>query len=174
MAPDEKLRQQGLDELGFILPIFMINNLKGDELLVYLKAKLEGAKAVQKQLEKEKKLKAKFAAEKQEQEDNEELVELAKPKEEEKHMEMEMDLDEDQKMEERRKEIDESTGGPVVEQSNDEQFTPESLTNVSDSTQEQKMSIMNEAPIEKNNITNTQTNQDDPLEKIKNKLKENV
>ena len=38
------------------LPIFMINNLKGEQLLVYLKAKLEAAKTVQHQLDREKEL----------------------------------------------------------------------------------------------------------------------
>ncbi len=56
LSSDEKLRQQGLDDLAYILPIFLINNLKGDELLVYLKAKLEAAKAVNQQLEREQEL----------------------------------------------------------------------------------------------------------------------
>lgn len=53
VASDDKLKQEGFDDVGFILPIFMINNLKGEELLVYLKAKLEAAKSVKEQTEKE-------------------------------------------------------------------------------------------------------------------------
>ena len=53
LSSDEKIRQEGLDDLGYILPVFMINNMKGEEILVYLKAKLEGAKAVQKQIERD-------------------------------------------------------------------------------------------------------------------------
>lgn len=56
LSTDEILRQQGLDDVGYILPIFMINNLKGEQLLVYLKAKLEAAKTVQHQLDREKEL----------------------------------------------------------------------------------------------------------------------
>ncbi|MDA1317429.1 MAG: hypothetical protein O3B87_05430 [bacterium] len=51
MSEDEKLQQDGLDELGFLLPIFLINSLSGEELLVYLKAKLEAAKTVLKVLD---------------------------------------------------------------------------------------------------------------------------
>lgn len=96
LSPDETLQQEGLDELGFIIPIFMINNLKGEQLIVYLKAKLEAAKIVKKDLDKEKKLRAKFERElNQKEEDEEELVKIKKPKEAAKQMEM--TLDEDQK-----------------------------------------------------------------------------
>ena len=54
MSEDEALRREGLDDLGYILPIFMINNLKGDEMMVYLKAKLEAAKSVKSQMVKVK------------------------------------------------------------------------------------------------------------------------
>ncbi|QQG44404.1 MAG: hypothetical protein HYW86_00590 [Candidatus Roizmanbacteria bacterium] len=56
ISDNPELKNQGLDEIGYILPIFMINNLKGDELLVYLKAKLEAAKTVQGQIDKEKEI----------------------------------------------------------------------------------------------------------------------
>ena len=80
-----EIRQEGLDELGYILPIFLINNLKGDQLLVYLKAKLEAAKEVislffQKKEGKEEAENAKV----------EEFVEVAKPKTEEKEKAAEM------------------------------------------------------------------------------------
>lgn len=84
MSADEKVRQEGLDDIGYLLPIFMINNLTGEELIVYLKAKLEAAKAVlKKNTEK--------AEEKQEQKEEEEevLVENKQKKEEEKTMTLE-------------------------------------------------------------------------------------
>lgn len=62
LSTDQTLKQQGLDEVGFILPIFMINNLKGDELIVYLKAKLEAAKFVQMMTEREKEITEKLKA----------------------------------------------------------------------------------------------------------------
>jgi hypothetical protein len=46
MSSDPAVKAQGLDEVSYILPIFMVNNLKGEELMVYLKAKLEAAKQV--------------------------------------------------------------------------------------------------------------------------------
>jgi len=46
LSDNDELKRQGLNDVGYILPIFLINNLKGDELVVYLKAKLEAAKAV--------------------------------------------------------------------------------------------------------------------------------
>lgn len=86
LSPSEELRQKGLDDIGYILPIFLINNLKGEELIVYLKAKLEAAKSVaeEKQLEKEIEERVKAQAE-------EELVEVSLPKEEEKRKEMTME-----------------------------------------------------------------------------------
>src|SRR4030066_584385 len=78
-----EIRQEGLDELGYILPIFLINNLKGDQLMVYLKAKLEAAKeALTMQTQKEE---VKQEVEK----GKEEFVEVAKPKTEEKEKVME-------------------------------------------------------------------------------------
>lgn len=97
LSADEKMQQEGLEELGFIIPIFMINNLKGEQLVVYLKAKLEAAKAVRKDLAREKKLRAKFEKEALQKEDDEELVELKQKKTELKHMEMSYDEDQPNK-----------------------------------------------------------------------------
>ena len=109
LSPDEKLRAEGLDELGFLLPIFLINNLKGDELLVYLKAKLEAAKTVQKILETAENVKEKFEKE------EEEVVEVKTEKEEEKPKEMHMTLDEEepapQSIEDRAKATEEKLEG---------------------------------------------------------------
>ncbi len=60
LSPEETIRLQGFDEVGYILPIFMMNNLKGEELMVYLKAKLEGAKQVQDQIMREKEVAARL------------------------------------------------------------------------------------------------------------------
>lgn len=92
MSPDEKLKAEGVDDLGYILPIFLINNLKGEELAVYLKAKLEAAKHVKEMKEMEKQITEKLKAKSK---DDEELVELEKPKakEEAKTMEMAQELE---------------------------------------------------------------------------------
>lgn len=92
-----ELRQEGLDELGYILPIFLINNLKGDQLMVYLKAKLEAAKEVETLEEKEKEAKAEVEEKKEE-----ELVEVEKPKIEEKEKVMEMKQELEEKKEEEK------------------------------------------------------------------------
>ncbi|KXK09536.1 MAG: hypothetical protein UZ22_OP11002001037 [Microgenomates bacterium OLB23] len=76
MSPDTKLQEQGLDEVGFILPIFMINNLSGEELLVYLKAKAEAAKQVQRDIEKETEIRNKVKSE-------EEFIDIEAPKQQE-------------------------------------------------------------------------------------------
>jgi len=86
MSTDEKLKEEGLDDVGYILPIFLINNLKGDELVVYLKAKLEAAKQVEEQLNKEKEITEKLKAKSEE-----ELVEVETPKKQEKAQEMTME-----------------------------------------------------------------------------------
>ncbi|MFA5135921.1 MAG: hypothetical protein WC489_00835 [Patescibacteria group bacterium] len=102
MSSDEKLKNQGVDDLGYILPIFLINNLKGEELAVYLKAKLEAAKHVKEMKDMEKQITAKL---KEKSKDEEDLVELKKPavKEEAKHMEVaqELDIPEEDKKEEK-------------------------------------------------------------------------
>ena len=90
VSEDEKLRQQGLDDLAYILPLFLINNLKGEELVVYLKAKLEAAKTVKEQINREKELTEKLKSKSEE-----ELVEIERPKaqEAEKTMEMKQELE---------------------------------------------------------------------------------
>lgn len=75
LSPNEELKQQGLDDLGYILPIFLINNLKGEELIVYLKAKVEAAKQVAEQIDREKQIISKL-----QKKDEEELVEIDRPK----------------------------------------------------------------------------------------------
>jgi hypothetical protein len=89
MSSDDAMKQQAMDEIGFILPIFMINNLKGDDLLVYLKAKIEGAKQVQSDREKEKAIEAKVRAEFEKKDDEDNLVEVKRSK---KEVEKTMDL----------------------------------------------------------------------------------
>ncbi len=67
----------------------MINNLKGEELIVYLKAKLEAAKMVLESLQKEQEITEKLKAKTEE-----EVVEVALPKKQEaaKTMEMKQEL----------------------------------------------------------------------------------
>lgn len=86
LSPNDELRQQGLDDIGYILPIFLINNLKGEELIVYLKAKLEAAKAVQEEKQKEKEIEERLKSKSEE-----EFVEVTQPKEEEKAKELKME-----------------------------------------------------------------------------------
>ncbi|MCX7997049.1 MAG: hypothetical protein N2691_04860 [Patescibacteria group bacterium] len=92
LSPNPEIQQQGLDELGFIIPIFMINNLKGDQLITYLKAKLEAAKTTRKILERENRLRRKLEKKQEEEEDT--LLELKTNKKEEPKL-MQMDLPEE-------------------------------------------------------------------------------
>ncbi len=92
LSTDEKLRQEGLDELGYLLPIFLINNLKGEELLVYLKAKLEAAKATLALLQHENKIREKI--EKEKDQDEEVFVDLKQEEKEDKHMALDEDEEE--------------------------------------------------------------------------------
>jgi len=66
LSPDPKLKQEGLDDVSYILPIFLINNLSGEQLVAYLKAKLEAAKEVKRLMEKEEEIKEKLKAETEE------------------------------------------------------------------------------------------------------------
>ncbi|OGK45275.1 hypothetical protein A3B40_05010 [Candidatus Roizmanbacteria bacterium RIFCSPLOWO2_01_FULL_37_16] len=91
VSDSAELRQEGLDDLGYILPIFLINNLKGDQLMVYLKAKLEAAKEVQSILEEREEVKEELEEKKEE-----EFVEVEKPKSEAKKMEMKEELEDKQ------------------------------------------------------------------------------
>lgn len=101
LSADQKMKQQGFDDVGFILPIFMINNLKGEELLVYLKAKLEAAKQVQDQMDKEKEITEKLKAKTEEV-----LVDVnqKKSEENEKTMTMAEELPIDENKEEKKEE----------------------------------------------------------------------
>lgn len=85
LSVDQKLKQEGLDEVGYIIPIFMINNLKGEELLTYLKAKLEAAKSVQEEVAQAKQVEVSVK-----EKATEEFVEITKPKTAEKEKTMEM------------------------------------------------------------------------------------
>ena len=109
VSESPEIKQEGLDELGYILPIFLINNLKGDQLLVYLKAKLEAAKEVQGLEEKEKEVEA----EKKE----EEFVEVEKPKAEEAEKVLEMKQELEEKPEAEKKEAPAETPTGEVEES---------------------------------------------------------
>ena len=87
VASDHNLKQQGLEDLAYILPVFLINNLKGEEIIVYLKAKLEAAKSIQ-----EEKVKETAAVEKTKEEikNTEEFVDVKNIKKEENTKTMEM------------------------------------------------------------------------------------
>lgn len=78
LSSDDKLRQEGIDDLAYILPIFLINSLKGEELIVYLKAKIEAAKAVKHDMDIEKEITEKL---KKKSEETEEFVEVKKKEE---------------------------------------------------------------------------------------------
>ncbi|MCX7880963.1 MAG: hypothetical protein N2482_00400 [Patescibacteria group bacterium] len=105
LSPDKELQHQGLDDLGYILPIFLVNNLSGEQLIVYLKAKLEAAKSVAESMTKEKEI-----AEKLKNKAEEELVELKTPakKEEEKAMTMENELEIKEEKEQENKQTEKS------------------------------------------------------------------
>ncbi|CAN5161512.1 hypothetical protein BH09PAT2_BH09PAT2_01920 [soil metagenome] len=93
LSTDEKLRQQGLDELGYLLPIFLINNLKGEELIVYLKAKLEAAKTTGLIIEHENKVREKIT--KEQDQDEEMFVDIKQGATEEKHLALDEDEEEE-------------------------------------------------------------------------------
>lgn len=95
LSSDDKLRQEGIDDLAYILPIFLINSLKGEELVVYLKAKIEAAKTVKRDMDKEKEITEKL---KKKSEETEEFVDVVKEKKEEntKTLEMSQELPEEE------------------------------------------------------------------------------
>ena len=91
LSADEKIKEQGLDDVGYILPIFLVNNLSGEQLVTYLKAKIEAAKTVRDLLDREKEVTERLKTK------SEETVDVfkPKPKEKEKTMEMKAELKED-------------------------------------------------------------------------------
>jgi hypothetical protein len=112
LSVDDKLRQEGIDDLAYILPIFLINSLKGEELIVYLKAKIEAAKAVKHDMEKEREITEKL---KKKSEETEEFVDVKKKEEENtKTLEMsqELPVDEEKPKEEPTPSGSESTPPP--------------------------------------------------------------
>jgi hypothetical protein len=88
LSDDKMLKAQALDEIGFILPIFLINNLSGDQLVTYLKAKIEAARTVKTLLDREKEVTERLKA------GAEEKIDVMKPKkkEAEKTMELKTEL----------------------------------------------------------------------------------
>lgn len=91
LSEDKELKAQALDEIGFILPIFLINNLSGDQLVTYLKAKIEAARTVKGLLDREKEVTERLKAKVEE-------VDVLKPKK--KEVEKTMELKEELKMNE--------------------------------------------------------------------------
>lgn len=87
LSENQELKQEGLDEVGYVLPIFMVNSLNGEQLVTYLKAKVEAAKNVKELLDKEKEVTEKLKSES-------EKIEVARPKSKtaEKTMEMKEEL----------------------------------------------------------------------------------
>ncbi|HEX7542860.1 MAG TPA: hypothetical protein VF385_02160, partial [Patescibacteria group bacterium] len=87
-STDEKIKEQGLDDVGYILPIFLVNNLSGEQLVAYLKAKIEAARMVKALIDREKEVTERLKA------GTEETVDVLKPKkkEVEKSMEMKAEL----------------------------------------------------------------------------------
>jgi hypothetical protein len=88
-SEDEKIKEQGLDEVGYILPIFLVNNLTGDQLVTYLKAKIEAAKTVKDLIDREKEVTERLKTK------SEETVDVLKPKvkAKEKTLEIKKELD---------------------------------------------------------------------------------
>jgi hypothetical protein len=103
LSTDDKLRQEGVDDLAYILPIFLINSLKGEELIVYLKAKIEAAKAVKHDMDKEKEITEKL---KKKSEETEEFVDVKKKTEENTKTQ---ELSQELPIEEEKKPTDEAT-----------------------------------------------------------------
>jgi len=83
-SPDIQIKQQGLDEVGYILPIFLVNNLSGEQLVTYLKAKIEAAKTVKELINREKEVTERLKA------GAEEQVDVLKPKKKEAEKTMEL------------------------------------------------------------------------------------
>lgn len=147
MSSNRTMQEQGLTEVGYILPIFMVNNLSGEELLVYLKAKIQAAKEVARSLEKEKTLRAKIK-----EEDEENLVEVDRPVAQEAAKTQV--LQEELEVDERKENTNEPTEG----------------------NQEQSGTIdgdtVPQTPIEFESESKSDTLEPDPLADIKSKLTE--
>lgn len=88
LSDDKTLQGQALDEIGFILPIFLVNNLSGEQLVTYLKAKVEAAKQVKDFGLKEQEISERLKSQS-------EKIEVARPKKKEaaKTMEMKAELE---------------------------------------------------------------------------------
>ena len=127
LSADPKLKEQGLDDLGYILPVFMINNFKGDELLVYLRAKLEAAHEVAEQTEREREVTEKLKAQVPE-----EFVEVPETKIEEKARELQQELKMETPEEEKPKQEGENIqpqGVEPAEASQKQPGEPEAMSN---------------------------------------------
>ena len=84
LSDDKTLKAQALDEIGFILPIFLVNNLSGDQLVTYLKAKIEAARTVKDLIGREREVTERLKAK------AEETIDVLKPKKKEAGKTMEL------------------------------------------------------------------------------------
>ncbi|MFA5770750.1 MAG: hypothetical protein WC894_04630, partial [Patescibacteria group bacterium] len=82
-SPDVQAKQQGLDEVGYILPIFLVNNMSGEQLVTYLKAKIEAAKTIKVLMDREREVTERLKAKVEE-------VDVLKPKKKEAEKTMEL------------------------------------------------------------------------------------
>ncbi len=98
LSDDPKVREEGLEDVSYILPLFMLSDMKFEDILVYLKAKLEAAKEVKEELKKEELIKKQV----REEMESEELVKVQRPAEREEkrdehlHMQLEEEPEADQ------------------------------------------------------------------------------
>lgn len=97
LSEDEKLKEEALEDLSYILPVFVINDLSPEQLIIYLKARLEAAKDVREQLQREEEIKEKLKKEMEEETFVEIPLKKEKKKEELLEEKLEAELPEEQK-----------------------------------------------------------------------------
>lgn len=78
---DTKLKDEALNQISYILPVFMMNKMNGEQIAIYLKAKIEAGKQILNGMIKEEELKQSI-------ENNKEFVNIPVSKAEENNKEM--------------------------------------------------------------------------------------
>ncbi len=174
LSDDPKLKDEALDQISYIIPAFMINNLSPEQLIAYLKAKLEAAKSTRQIIEKEKEIREKVKKESEEEEFVD--VQQQKKKAKAKTMEMKMELSEDAEGKDEEKEKNE---GKEEAQKKDQTKVDETETQQTQDTEKQEGekqkidSLLNQEGMSQDKKPQAEnSSQGNGLEDIINKLKD--
>ncbi len=163
LSDDPKIREQGLDDVSYILPLFMLNDMEYDDILVYLKAKLEAAKEVSDLLLREKEIRQEVLSEVEEK--DKVKVPTAVKKKQKVHQPLSMELEQEAEESDQDSNLDQTdklneSDEVVPEDSTDTQDTDEQMDQEQDqkTQEEESETVAEQKSDDLNQIDSTEDN----------------